>query len=335
MGIPHDSIRKHEHQAMKAIVVHEFGGPDVVKLETLPDPTPADGQVVVRVHAAGVNPVDGYVRSGTYAVRPKLPYIPGFDGAGEIDRVGAAGTTWKPGDRVYIAASRDGTYAERVVCAAALVHRLPANVSFAQGASLGVPYATAYRALFHRAKAKPGETVLIHGATGGVGIAAVELARAHGLQVIGSGGTDKGLDLVREHGAHVLVNHRAPKYTDDIMAATGGRGVDVIVEMLANVNLDRDLTLLAKHGRVVVVGNRGRIDINPRDAMGRDAAILGMTLLNATPEDLVEIHSALVAGLENGTLKPVVGRTMPLADAARAHEAIMEPGAFGKIVLEP
>lgn len=319
---------------MKAIVVHEFGGPEVLAVETVSDPVAGGGQVVVRVRAAGVNPVDTYIRSGTHAIKPALPYTPGSDGAGEVESVGAGVASCRPGDRVYVAApGASGTYAEKIVCAAAQVHPLPAKASFAQGAALGVPYATAYRALFHRANARGGETVLIHGATGGVGIAAVELARARGLTVIATGGTDKGLVTVREHGAHVLVNHRAPEYTADIMKATGGRGVDVIVEMLANVNLDRDLGMLAKHGRVVVVGNRGRIEINPRDAMAREAAIVGMTLFNASDADLREIHAAIVAGLANGTLNPVVGREVPLAEAARAHQLVMEPGAHGKIVL--
>jgi NADPH2:quinone reductase len=189
--------------------------------------------------------------------------------------------------------------------------------------------------LFQRAGARPGETVLVHGATGGVGIATVELAHARGLTVIGTGGTDKGLAVVKEHGADVVANHREAGYADAIMKATGGRGVDLIVEMAAHINLDRDLGLLARHGRVVVVGNRGRTEIDVRQAMGRDAAILGMTMFNATDADLVEIHAALIAGLENGTLSPVVGRELPLADAARAHEAVMEPGALGKIVLVP
>jgi NADPH:quinone reductase len=319
---------------MKAIVVRGFGGPEVMKLETVPDLSAGPGQVMVRIRAAGVNPVDTYVRSGNYAIKPALPYTPGADGAGEVEAIGAGVTTCKPGDRVYVAApGGSGTYAEKLVCTAAQVHPLPAKTSFAQGAALGVPYGTAYRALFQRAGATPGETVLIHGATGGVGIAAVELARARGLFVIGTGGTDKGLATARAHGADVLVNHHAPDYTSEIMQATGGRGVDLIVEMLANVNLDRDLSLLAKHGRVIVVGNRGRIEINPRDAMGRDAAILGMTLFNATDTDLREIHAAIVAGLSNGSLNPVIGRELPLADAAQAHGAVMEAGAHGKIVL--
>jgi NADPH2:quinone reductase len=318
---------------MRAIVVHEFGAPDVMKLGEMPARTPGPGEVSIAVRAVGVNPVDTYIRSGAHAVRPQLPYVPGTDAAGEIESVGAGVTAFKPGDRVYVFVPGGGTYAERVVCAADHVYPLPANATFAQGAALGVPYATAYRALFQRAEARPGETVLIHGATGGVGIAAVELAHARGLTVIGTGGTDRGMHAARDHGADIVVNHRTESYVDEIRQATGGRGVDLVIEMLANVNLDRDLTLIAKHGRVVVVGNRGRIEINPRDAMARDAAILGMTLFNATPADLREIHAALVAGLAEGTLRPVIGREMPLAEAARAHEAVLQAGAYGKIVL--
>src|SRR5262249_4470372 len=325
---------------MKAIRVHEFGGPAVLKLEDVPDPKPGPGDIVVRIRAAGVNPVDAYMHGGMYARKPPLPYTPGQDGAGDVESVGTDVKDFKPGDRVYIAgvgptAAGAGTYAERAVCVPSQLHHLPSRTSFGQGAALGVPYCTAYRALFQRALARAGETVLVHGATGGVGIAAVELAHARGLTVIGSGGTDKGLGVVREHGADVVVNHRDSTYADAIMKATGGRGVNLIIEMAAHINLDRDLGLLAKHGRVIVVGNRGRTEIDARQAMGRDAAILGMTLFNATEADLHEIHAGLIAGLENATLNPVVGREMPLADAARAHEAVMEPGALGKIVLVP
>jgi NADPH2:quinone reductase len=155
------------------------------------------------------------------------------------------------------------------------------------------------------------------------------------MTVIGSGGTDAGLKVVSEHGADVVVNHKADGYADQIMKATGGAGVNLIVEMAAHVNLDRDLGMLAKYGRVVVVGNRGRTEIDARQAMGRDAAILGMTLFNVSDADFVEIHAALFAGLANGTLSPLVGREIPLAEAPRAHEAVMEPGALGKIVLVP
>jgi NADPH2:quinone reductase len=320
---------------MKAIRVHEFGGPEAMKLEDVPDLTPGPGQVVVRVKAAGVNPVDAYVRTGTYAVKPSLPYTPGMDAAGTVEAVGEGVTTVAAGARVYVGGTLSGAYAEQTLSDAAQVHPLPDRVSFAQGAGVNVPYATAHRALFHRAQAQPGETVLIHGASGAVGIAAVQFARAAGLTVIGTAGTEKGRALVLERGAHHVVDHHREGYLNEIMAITGGRGVDVILEMLANVNLAKDLTLLALRGRVVVIGNRGSIEINPRATMQRDSSILGLTLLNATKQELIGIHAAIVAGLENGTLTPVVGRQLPLAQAPQAHTAVLEPGAYGKIVLIP
>jgi NADPH2:quinone reductase len=320
---------------MKAIRIHEFGGPEVLRLEDVPEPEPAAGQVLVRVRAAGVNPVDTYIRSGVHAVKPALPYTPGLDAAGEVEAVGEGVKRFSVGQRVYTAGSLTGAYAELVLCEESQCHTLPERVSFAQGAGVFTPYVTAYRALFHRANAKPGETVLVHGASGGVGTAAVQLARAAGLRVVGTAGTEEGRELVLEQGAHEVLDHRAADYLEQLGGLTGGRGVDVILEMLANVNLDRDLGVLAKGGRVVVVGSRGTVEINPRQAMTRDASILGMTLFNASPQELVSIHAALGAGLEAGTLRPVVGRELPLAEAARAHEEVLKPGAYGKIVLIP
>ena len=319
---------------MKAIVVREFGGPDVMKLEDVPVPSPGPGQLLVKVAAVGVNPVDGYIRSGTYARKPALPYSPGTDIAGTVEKAGEGTTRFGPGARVY-AHNAVGGYADFAICEEWQANHLPAQVSFAQGAALGVPYATAWRALFIRAKAKAGETVLVHGASGGVGIAAVQIARAHGLQVIGTAGTSEGLAVARAQGAHHVLNHREADYLQQVRPLTAGRGADVILEMLANVNLDKDLEVLARGGRVVVIGSRGRVEIDPRKTMGVDGAILGMTLFNADRAEFHEIHSGLVAGLENGTLTPVVSREMPLGDAEKSHVAVMEAGATGKIVLVP
>ncbi len=320
---------------MKAIRVHEFGAPEVLRLEEVATPEVGRGQVLVRVRAAGVNPVDTYIRSGLYAVKPALPYTPGSDGAGVVEAIGGGITRFGVGDRVYMGGSLTGTYAELATCDEMQVHALPARVSFAQGAAVHVPYATAYRALFKRARAEAGESVFVHGASGGVGIAAVQLARAAGLTVIGTGGTERGRQLIRDEGAQHVLDHRAPDYLEQLSALTQGQGVNIILEMLANVNLDKDLNVLARGGRVVVIGSRGAVEINPRAMMSRDASIHGLTLLNATPQELAGIHAALVAGLEQGTLRPVVGQELPLADAARAHEAVLETGAHGKIVLLP
>jgi NADPH2:quinone reductase len=319
---------------MRAIVVREFGGPEVLKLEDVPAPSPGPGQILIRVKAIGVNPVDTYIRSGAYARKPNLPYTPHADIAGLVEGTGAGVPSFASGARVYAFLAQAGG-AELALCDEWQVKRLPDRVTFQQGAAIGVPYGTAWRALFLKADARPGETVLVHGASGGVGSAAVQIARAHGMQVIGTAGTDQGLRLVREQGAHHALNHRDSNYLQQVPALTGGRGVDVVLEMLANVNLDRDLDIIAARGRVVVIGNRGRIEIDPRKIMGKDGIVRGMTLFNTSREEFHEIHAGLVAGLENGTLNPVVGKEMPMADVAKAHVAVMEPGAFGKIVLIP
>lgn len=320
---------------MKAIRVREFGGPEQLKLEEVADPQAGQGQVVVRAHAVGINPVDTYIRSGMHAVKPQLPYTPGMDAAGIVEAVGEGVRRVHVGDRVYVAGSLSGTYGELMLCDEHQVHPLPASLSFAQGAAVGVPYATAYYALFLRARAVAAETVLVHGATGGVGLAATQLARAAGMRVIGTGGTEEGRRLAREQGAHEVLDHHEEGYLQKLLEITTGRGVEVVLEMLANVNLNKDLEVLAKKGRVVVIGSRGPVEIAPRFMMTRDSSILGISLMNATKDELASIHAALGAGLENGTLRPVVSREMPLADAARAHEAILEPGAQGKIVLVP
>jgi NADPH:quinone reductase len=318
---------------MKAIQVHQFGGPEVLKLEEIPTPKPGEGQVLVRIHAAGVNPYDTYMRAGTYAIKPPLPYTPGSDAAGAIEAVGPGVTKVKPADRVYTARTISGAYAEYALALESQVHPLPAKVSFAQGAGVWVPYGTAYHALYHSAQAHARETVLIHGASGGVGTAAIQIASTMGLTIFGTASSQKGLDLLTREGAQRAFDHSKAGYTDEIMKATGGKGVDIILEMLANVNLANDLKLLALNGRTIIIGNRGEITINPRDLMSRRASARGFTLWAITPEEEADIHAGLIAGLENGTLRPVVGKEIPLAEAARAHKEILEPGSHGKIVL--
>jgi len=320
---------------MKAILVREFGGPEVLKLEEVPTPKPAAGQVLVRIHAAGVNPYDTYMRAGTYAVKPPLPYTPGSDGAGVVAVIGDGVKKVKPGDRVYTAKIVTGAYAEYALAVEEQVHCLPEEITFGQGAGIWVPYGTAYHALYHSAEAHASESVLVHGASGGVGSAAVQMARAMGLTVFGTAGTQKGLNLAKREGAHQVFDHSKTGYQEEILKATGGRGVDIILEMLANVNLATDLKLLATKGRVIIIGNRGEITINPRDLMSRRASARGFTIWALTPAEEAEIHAGLFAGLENGTLRPVVEKELPLAEAARAHKEILEPGAAGKIVLVP
>ena len=318
---------------MKAIRVHEFGGPEVLKLEEVATPKPSAGQVLVRIHAAGVNPYDTYMRAGTYALKPPLPYTPGSDGAGVVEAVGEGVKKVKRDDRVYVARTLTGAYAEYALALEEQVHPLPARIDFKQGAGIWVPYGTAYHALYHSAVAHASETVLVHGASGGVGNAALQIGRAMGLKVLGTAGTPKGLELAKQQGAHQVFDHRKAGYQEEILQATSNRGVDIILEMLANVNLSNDTKLLANNGRVIVIGSRGEVTIDPRQLMARRASIRGFTLWAITPAEEADIHAGLFAGLENGTLRPIVGKELPLAEAARAHKEILEPGSVGKIVL--
>ncbi|KAM8849249.1 quinone oxidoreductase isoform 2-T2 [Spinachia spinachia] len=320
---------------MRAIRVTEFGAPSVLRLRAhVAVPQPGNGQVLIRVHACGVNPVETYIRAGTYARKPPLPYTPGTDVAGVVETVGEGVISVKAGDRVFTTATESGGYAEFAVAAHQCVHKLPDALHLSQGAAIGVPYFTAYRALVHKGHAKAGETVLIHGASGGVGVAACQLSRALGLKVLGTAGTPEGLKLALSNGAHLAFNHREEGYTDRIMEATQGGGIDVIVEMLSNVNLSADLQMLALGGRVTVVGCRGSVEINPRDTMAKESSIMGVGLFFATPEENKECAALLYAGMEAGWLRPVVGSQYPLAEAAQAHHDIIQcPGATGKTVL--
>lgn len=317
---------------MKAIRVREFGGPEVLKLEDVGKPAPGAGEVLIAVKAVGVNPVETYLRSGS---NPKLPrpYTPGMDAAGVVEAVGAGVVDLKPGDRVYTSETKTGSYAEFTLAAAKDAHHFPESVTFEQAAGLNVPYATAYRALFQKARALPGETVFIHGGSGGVGTAAIQWCKAHGIRAIATGGTEEGRQLIVREGAEHALDHHAPDYLEKLTALTNGRGPDVILEMLSNVNLGKDLSVVASNGRIVIIGSRGKVEILPRDAMSREVIIYGLMLFNASDAERKAIYAAIGAGLENGALHPIVGKKFKLAEAAQAHEEVLKPGAFGKIVL--
>ena len=319
---------------MKAIVVREFGEPEVMKVEEVAVPEPTGTQVLVRIETAGVNPVGTYLRTGIHAHAPKLPYTPGKDAAGVVEAVGVDVSKWKPGDRVYTADSLTGTYAEYSLASEAQLGRMPDNVSFEKGAGVWTPYATSYRALFQKAQAKAGETVLIHGASGGVGSAAVQWAKNAGLTVIGTASSDAGAKLVAELGADAVFDHTDEGHYSAIREFTHGKGVDIIIEMLANVNLERDFEALAMFGRIVVVGNRGSLTFTPRLAMTKDATIYGMSLFNSPQPDRDIIHAAIFNGLSDGSLDPIVSRVFRLDEAPLSHLAVINEKSNGKIVLK-
>ena len=319
---------------MRAVRVHAFGDLDSVDLrpDDLPDPTPAAGEVVVRVEAIGVNPVDTYVASGGYALKPDLPYVPGAEAAGTVAAVGGGVDGWSEGDRVWVAGTTAGRlrgcYADSLVTTPAMLRELDEALSFEQGAALNVAYVTAFRALIDVAKVRPGESVLVHGATGGVGVAAVQIALAHKLDVWATGGSDAGRAMLVDLGVpagHVLGH-------GDLDALPP---FDVIVEMAAHANLGRDLTQLADHGRVVVVGNRGEATVDARNLMARQASVRGLTYWSGGDAAVQRALDTITAGVAAGDLRPVVQETFALGRAAEAWRAVMAGGSRGKVVLVP
>lgn len=319
---------------MRTVVMREFGDPGVLHLEEAEAPTVGPGEVRITVEAAGVNPADCYIRAGTYAFfKPDLPYTPGFDAAGSIEFVGSGVQDWSPGDRVYVSALLErrsrGTYAESFVCSTDSVRRLPAHLSSSQGACIGVPFGAAWRAVHQRAVVQPGETVYVHGASGAVGLAVVQLACAAGAQVIGTAGSEAGAAAVIAAGAtDVLPHGKTASLTQD-------RAPSVIVEMLANENLMQDLEVLAPGGRVVIVGSRGDLLFTPRLTMIKEADVLGMALWNASRSEWDAMNDGVEAALRTRVLSPVVERELSLADSAEAHREVLAHHARGKIVLVP
>lgn len=322
-------------ESMKAVRVHSFGGPEVLQFDTnVPLPDVGVEDVLIQVKAVGVNPVETFVRAGADSNLPACPFILGFDCAGVVEYTGAHINNFKPGDRVFTSRTTTGAYAEFTSAPARFVHPLPDSLTYAQGAALAIPYLAAYRALIHRGKGRAGEKVLVHGASGGVGIATVQLARAYGMTVFGTAGTPEGRELVSTAGAQFVFNHHDPAYLDGIKDTCRDSGINLVIEMAANKHLGQDIPLLAKRGRVVIVGGRGNVDVNPRDVMSREADLLGLRLFQSSEDELHEAHAAIQAGIEAGWLRPVVGKEYALEQAAEAHyNLIYGRGAIGKMVL--
>ncbi len=326
---------------MKAVRVHKFGGSDVLQLEQgVPIPRPQDHQILVRVICAGVNPVETYIREGQYSRLPELPYTPGSDAAGYVETLGrsaAIATGLKQGQRVFVTgtAGNSGSYAEYIVADATFVFPLHPRLTFAQGAALGTPYFTAYKALVMNGGAKPGEAVLVHGASGAVGTAAVQIARALGALVVGTAGTKDGMDVVSECGAHHVFNHNHKNYEKNMVDHIGGEGFDVIIEHLANINLGHDVQMLKEGARIMVVGCRGAVTINPRHLMLPEASIRGVALGITTPAQWKEIGAAIVAGIEAGWVSPVINREYSMDQVRQVHSDIIHSkGAKGKLVIK-
>ena len=264
---------------------------------------------------------------------PKLPYIPGREGAGIIEKVGSSVTKFAPGDRVWFSAPVTGSAAEYSVVESTSTFPLPDNVSFVEGSTLGIAYLTAYRALFVKARAQAGESVFIHGASGGVGLAAVQLGKAHGLQVYGSAGTEEGMEIIKSQGADFVINHNQNDYIDNLLDVRKD-GFSIILEMLANVNLNHDLVLISNFGRICIIGNRGEIQVDPRRLMQKEGSIVGVFLAHTSPHEMEHMGSAINVMLQNKQLKPVIDLELPLEKLDEAHTEVIEKrSSKGKIVI--
>jgi NADPH2:quinone reductase len=323
---------------MKALRVHSFGPAANLVVEETPVPTPSAEEVLVQIHRAGVNPVDTYIRSGAYAALPPLPYTPGHDGAGVVTAVGHSITNWQPGDRVYLAGSLSGTYAEYALCRPDQIFPLPEATSFDTGAALGIPYATAAIALFHHASLTPSQHVLVRGAGGGVGFAAIQLAldaKAKPIAIAGSPAARASLATLL--GADHVIDSALPPETIEhqVLQITNGKGVELLLETAAQDHLGADLRLLAQEGTALVVGSRGTATILPRDLMARNASLRGVMLMRCPAPALAAAHARIARLLVDGKLTAPIHATLPLAEGARAHEMQLERGLFGKILLAP
>jgi NADPH2:quinone reductase len=316
---------------MKAMQMKDYGPASALTLTETSKPNFNADQILVQVGAAGVNPVDTYLRSGTNNYSTTFPHTPGLDGAGTIVELGDQVTGFEIGQRVYFSRNLTGSSAEFAVCATTHTYPLADALSFEEGACLGIPYTTAHRALFGRANAKAGDKVLVHGATGAVGIATVQLALSAGMDVVASAGTQAGADLLREQGVESVIMHNEDNHLAPFQSLENG--FDVIIEMLANHNLDQDLKALAFGGCIAVIGNRGTVEINPRDLMARDASIVGVALANIKPNELALIAKALRPLFEKGVLKPVIRHCYDLTELAQAHEDVLKSGALGNLVV--
>ncbi|KAI6183128.1 NADPH:quinone reductase [Aphelenchoides bicaudatus] len=313
---------------MKGAIIREFGDYDKIQVEEgLPVPQAGDKQVLIKVKAAGVNPVDTYIRSGVYAKLPELPYVVGREGAGVVEKIGANVNQFKPGDRVWFAAPNNGATAEYAAIDVDYIFRLPDRVSFEEGATLGIAYFTAYRALFLKTCGQAGQSVFVHGASGGVGLATCLLAKVHGLRIVGTASTPEGEKVAKEHGCEQVFNHQEPDYIQKIQEQFPN-GFDIIVEMLANVNLCADLKIVAPQGRIIVVGSRGTVqNFDPRQCMQKEASIIGLMTSVTSPEDYQRMGERMVGLLDGGHITPHIGKVLPIEQTAEAHRSILVPGA--------
>ncbi len=323
---------------MRAITITSPGGPEVLQIAEVPDPVPAEGEVLIDVAAAGLNRADLLQRQGMYPPPPGAPEYPGLECAGTIAALGAGVAGWQVGDQVCALLSGGG-YAERVAVPASQVLPVPAGLSVTEAAALPEVACTVYSNVVQVAGLRAGETLLVHGGASGIGTLAIQLGKALGAQVACTAGSRAKLDRCRELGADLAIGYRDTDFVAAVSEFTGGRGADVILDIMGAAYLDRNVAALAQDGRLVIIGlqggTRAEIDLN---AMLRKRASLHATSLRSRP---VDQKAAIVAGVRDvvwplvaaGRIRPVIDATVPLAEAARAHAMLEDGQHVGKILL--
>jgi NADPH2:quinone reductase len=322
---------------MKAIVFEKLGGAEVLKLGEIPKPEPGAGTVLIKNRAAGINFADTLFRQGQYVTHPKLPDTPGLEGAGVVEAVGAGVTNIKLGARVAAIASK--TYAEYFVAPATQLIALPDNVSFEEGAAFPIQTLTAWHMLHTSHHTAPGQTVLVHSAAGGVGIVAIQIAKAAGARVIGTVSNDSKMELIRKYGADDAIDYVKHDFAAEVKRLTNGRGVDLILDAVAKGTLEKGLQSLAPFGHLIVYGRAGGIPepLNLFALFEKSVKVSGFVLYTvmADPElgrRGIEESLKLIA---SGKLRLLVGKSFPLAQAAEAHKFMESRGSVGKLVLVP
>ena len=324
---------------MRAMVVDEWCEPRDMKLRELPDPEPKAGQVAIDVRAIGCNFFDILMAQGKYQVRPPLPFSPGGEVAGTVRSIGSGVTGLAPGDRVFAMIGWGG-YANVAIAPAATVAKMPPSMSFEHGAAFGIVYQTSYFALVHRAALQPGETLLVHAAAGGVGLAAVQIGRALGARVLATAGSAAKLDVAREHGAEQAFDYSDPSWVECVKEATGGKGADVIYDPVGGDVFDLSLKVIAFSGRLLVIGfASGKIPtVQLNRVLLKNISLVGLHWGASRTHDPGKIAPAmeeLFALYEKGLVTPVVSSVRPLADAAAALDEIASRRSFGKVLLTP
>ena len=324
---------------MRALLCSEFGGPERLSLGEAAAPRPDAGEVVVRVRAAGVNFADTLIIQGKYQEKPAFPFSPGLEVAGEIEEVGEDVTDLKPGDRV-LAVVDYGGFAELARARASDVHKIPEEMDFATAAGFPIVYGTAHAALCWHARLQAGETLVVHGAAGGVGLASVEVGKALGATVIATAGGQDKLAVAARHGADHLIDYREEDLRDRIKALTEGRGADVILDPVGGEVFEASLRAIAWSGRLLVIGFAGgKVPQIPANILlVKNVAAMGVywgSYRRKAPERLKEEFAQLFAWYREGKLKPFVSNRLSLDDYAEAYALLIERKATGKVVLEP